>query len=118
MLKERGLVPSQAVKDAIGDYHYDSDKIAQFFDDVLIPDPNGQVRSAAVYDQYKSWCKRNGVHFEGSQNFSQALCTAYKVVKKRPRGGGGATNLLMGYTLPNDGYYDQQSLFDMAGAEL
>ena len=115
-LKERGLEPSQAVRDAVSEYHHDSDKIGQFFEEVMISDPNGEVRSAAVYKEYQSWCKRSGVRYEGIPNFNQAMRALGNVVKKRPRDGGSVTTMLMGYTIPSDGYDEQQSLFDMAYA--
>ena len=115
-LKARGLEPSQAVRDAVSEYHHDSDKVGQFIDEVLVPDPNGEARLPAVYNAYQSWCKRSGVRYEGVQNFNQALKTACRVEKKRPRSGGGATPLLLGFNLPSDDYYGQQSLFEMVDA--
>jgi putative DNA primase/helicase len=117
-LQERGLEPSPAVRAAIDGYKYDSDKIAQFIDEVLIPDPNGEERTAAVRQEYEAWCKRNGYHAEGKGNFVQALTASdasLNIVKKRPRDGGSVTTLLLGYNLPNRGYYDQQSFEEMLG---
>ena len=114
-LKARGLDPSQAVRDAVSEYHHDSDKVGQFFEEVMIPDPNGEVRTAAVYKEYQSWCRRSGVRYESNPNFNQAMRVIGSVVKKRPRDGGSVTTMLVGYTLPSDDF-EQQSLFDMAYA--
>jgi putative DNA primase/helicase len=110
ILKERGLVPSPAVLAATDSYRYDSDKIAQFIEDCLTPDPNGEARTSAVYKEYQSWCKRNGVRFEGATNFKQALSATAQIVRKRPRGGGGLTTLLVGFSLPDSVEWEQQML--------
>ena len=104
---------------AIAEYKYDCDKIAQFFDEVMIPDPNGEERTAAVRQEYTAWCKRNGYQAEGKNTFTQALIASdasLTIVKKRPRDGGSVTNFLLGYTLPKHSYYDQQSFDEMLDA--
>jgi putative DNA primase/helicase len=112
LLKERGLTPSPAVRAAIDGYKHDSDKIGQFIEEMLVPDPNGEERTAAVRQEYTAWCKRNGYQAEGKTTFNQALAAsdcATVVHNKRPRGGGGPTTLLLGYTLPNHSHFEQQT---------
>ena len=115
-LQERGLEPSPAVRAAIDGYKYNSDKIAQFFDEVMIPTPDGEERTAAVRQEYEAWCKRNGYRAEGTGNFVQALIASdasLDIVRRRPRDGGSVTTLLLGYILPNRGYYEQQTFDEM-----
>jgi putative DNA primase/helicase len=115
-LKEIGLSPSAAISAATESYHYDSDKIAQFVEEVLNPDPNGEERTSAVYKQYQAWCNRNGCFAENSRNFKQAMSAVARIVRKRPRSGGSETTMLLGYTLPGNGNnYEQRSLWDETG---
>ena len=112
VLKEHGLEPSPAVDAATEDYRRDSDKVAQFMEDVLTPDPGGEERTQTVYEHYKKWCERNGLRVENQRNFKQELMKVGKVERKRPRGGGSETPLLFGYTLPGSNHYEQQTLWD------
>jgi putative DNA primase/helicase len=112
LLKERGLKPFAASVSATQEYRHDSDKISQFIEDVLTPDPNGEERTQSVYNHYKVWCKQNGLRHEGINNFKQAFSSIAVVERKRPRGGGNLTTLLFGYTLPDSGYGYQQTLWD------
>lgn len=98
-LREEGLVPPTAVKEAIQDYRHDSDKIMLFVEDVLEAAPNMEIRTAAAYDRYREWCQENGCYAENSRNFLQALRTVGDVVRKRLRGGGSETTMLLGYMI-------------------
>jgi phage/plasmid-associated DNA primase len=96
-------------------YRYNSDKIAQVVEDCLTPDPNGEARTQAVYDHYKGWCHRNGLKTENQRNFKQGLMKVAEVVRRRPRdddGSGNVTTLLLGFTLPHGGYYEQKTLWE------
>ena len=106
------LEPSPAVSAATDEYRHDSDKISQFVEDVLTPDPNGEERTGDVYQHYKSWCTQNGLRYENQKNFKQALSAIARVDRKRPRGGGSETTLLFGYTLPRNSYDGQRTLWD------
>ena len=50
-----------------------------------------------VYENYRGWCSENGCYPENSRNFNQALRSFATVVRKRPKRGGGATTMLLGY---------------------
>ena len=115
ILKERGLVPSPAVLAATDSYRYDSDKIAQFVEDTLIPEPNAEERTSAVYKHYQKWCTQNGCYAENNRNFKQAMSAMAKIVRKRPRLGGSETTMMLGFALPENiesTLYEQQSLFE------
>ena len=98
-LHREGLIPPESVRAAIQDYQQDSDKITQFVDDVLVEAPAQETKTALLYDRYRQWCQENGCYAENSRNFNQALRTIAEVVRKRPRGGGNATILLIGYRI-------------------
>ena len=113
LLKERGLEPSPSVNAATDEYAHDSDKIRQFVEDVLIPDPNGEERTSAVFEYYKQWCVQNGQRYESLKNLSQSLSAFLEVKRKRPRDGGNPTTMLLGYSLPRSGSRpEQQTLWD------
>ena len=98
-LRREGLNPPESVKAAIQDYQQDSDKITQFVDDVLVEAPAQETKTALLYDRYRQWCQENGCYAENSRNFNQALRTKAEVVRRRPRTGGNATTLLIGYQI-------------------
>jgi len=99
MLRQEGLAQPEVIRQAIGAYAHDSDKIMQFVEDCLKAVPTDEVRTAAVYDAYRQWCVDNGCYAENSRNFNQALRRFATVERKRPRNGGGQTTLLLGYRL-------------------
>lgn len=99
MLRQEGFRKPKAVEDAINSYKHDSDKIAQFAEELLEADPNGEVRTGILYDTYRRWCEGNGCYYENARNFNQELRKFGTVVRKRPRTGGEKTTLLTGYRL-------------------
>lgn len=102
MLMKEGLSQPQAVKEATASYEHVSDKIAMFAEDNLIEDKRSEVRTAEVYSRYKEWCMDNGHRAESMKNFKQGLMTQGSVVRKRPRGGGSETTMLIGFKLVSD----------------
>ena len=103
LLKQEGLRPPAAVAKATAEYSHDSDKLALFAEDELIPDAAAEARTAAVYERYKEWCKANGYLCESDRNFKRLLLGLGDVVRKRPHGGGEKTTLLIGYRLKGGG---------------
>jgi len=99
MQREQGLGLPYAVQKATESYEKDSDKIRCFAEDCLIPDEKSECKTADVYARYKEWCIDNGYHTEGMRNFKQSLLTFAEVKKKRPKGGGNMTTMLLGYKL-------------------
>ena len=49
----------------------------------------------AAYQLYTKWCEENGYSSENQKNFKNAIGVHFKVVRKRPKGGGGQTTLIM-----------------------
>lgn len=94
-----GLIQPESVKKAIDEYKHDSNKFRQFVDEVMVEEPTAEIKTAVVYDKYRQWCQVNGCYPESSRNFNQELRGFAQIVKKRPRGSGNATTLLIGYTI-------------------
>lgn len=99
LLREEGLYLPESVKKATASYQHDSDKMALFAEETLIPDEKGEVLTSVLYARYKDWCQENGYYAEGMKNFKQSLQTFAQVVRKRPKGGGEKTTVLLGYRL-------------------
>ena len=97
--RKEGLAMPFAVQKATESYQNDSDKIRCFAEDCLIPDADGECKTADVYSRYKEWCSDNGYYPEGMRTFKQGLLTFAEIKKKRPNSGGNPTPLLMGYKL-------------------
>ena len=101
MLCKEGLKLPQTVKAAIEEYHKDSDKIRCFMDECLEADTDAEVRTAAVYKEYQQWCEDNGYRAESSKKFKESLGGLAEVVRKRPKGGGSQTTILLKYKIQN-----------------
>ena len=97
LLMEEGMKLPETVIAATDAYREDSDKVWQFVQERLDEAPAMEVRTSEVYDSYRGWCAENGCHPENSRNFNQALRSFATVVRRRPKRGGGATTLLLGY---------------------
>ena len=98
-LQETGFDVPTSVQDATLAYHRENDKIGLFIEEQLTEDINGEERTAALYEAYRTWCYANGYYVENARNFNSALSNAGQVIRKRPRAGGEKTTLFLGYTL-------------------
>lgn len=99
LIQSEGLVIPESVKVAIEEYRKDSDKVARFTEECLEKIDGAEVRTSAVYKAYTQWCEDNGCRPENSAKFNQALSSFATLERKRPKGGGNATTILIGYTL-------------------
>lgn len=99
MLLAEGLNPPRCVTEATKAYEHDSDKIKLFSEECLEACGGAEVKTSAVYQQYRIWCGQNGCFPENSRNFNQALRTFGEIARKRPKDGGEKTTLLLGYRL-------------------
>jgi len=101
LLDKEGFSMPMCVSDAVASYYHDSNKTVQFMEDILIEDTDGEVRTSAVYDAYRSWCYENGCYTENSRNFLAELRKHADIRRKRPQDGGEKTTLLIGYRFKN-----------------
>lgn len=99
LIQSEGLVIPESVKVAIEEYRKDSDKVARFTEDCLEKIDGAEVRTSAVYKAYTQWCEDNGCRPENSAKFNQALSSFATLERKRPKGGGNSTTILIRYTL-------------------
>jgi len=99
LLLKEGLAQPASVKAAIQAYEHESDKIRLFADECLEEQDGNELRTSSVYQEYRSWCGENGCYPENSRNFNQALRSIGTIVRKRPKGGGEKTTVLVGYRL-------------------
>lgn len=99
LLLKEGLAQPASVKAAIQAYEHESDKIRLFADECLEEQDGNEVRTSSVYQEYRNWCGENGCYPENSRNFNQALRSIGTIVRKRPKGGGEKTTVLVGYRL-------------------
>ncbi len=102
LLRAEGFSMPESVKNAVAAYQHDSDKMALFAEDNLIPDEHGEVLTSTLYARYRGWCQENGYCAEGMRNFKQGLQTFATVTRKRPKGGGEKTTVLLGYRMTSD----------------
>jgi putative DNA primase/helicase len=72
-LEEEGFDPPDSVIAATGDYQQRSDKIGRFVAEELEEGGLFEMRTAEVYERYRSWCFENGFHPENAANFKQSI---------------------------------------------
>lgn len=88
MMRETGLDAPPAVREATAQYRRDSDKITRFVDEMMEPDPHGEIRTEEAYQAYQGWCERNGHRAESMSNWKQAMEAHAEIKRKRPAGAG------------------------------
>lgn len=102
MLRETGLNAPDAVRAAVDEYEWNSDKVRQFLDEMCEPCDGGEIKPKTLFSMFEVWCDSNGLRASGIQKFRQELERLGTVKRKRPEEGGGATDLFIGYRiLPN-----------------
>lgn len=100
-LQREGLSVPKVVKEATHQYEHDNDKIKLFIEDCL--ELGGfEEKTSNIYYRYKQWCLENGQFAESMKNFKQSLSSQFSIVRKRPKGGGNKTTLLVGARLVSD----------------
>lgn len=100
LMRERGLALPPAVRTAVAEYQHSSDKTARFIEEELEYGPEFEARTADAYARYKVWCAENGQYPEGQTNFNQDLTRhGVRIHRKRPKGGGSPTTVILGYRL-------------------
>lgn len=95
-----GFDDPPAIASAIESYRRDSDKVAQFMDEMLISEPGAEIRTAEAYRLYQNWCTENGYMTENAKNFKHELEKVGRIQRKRARGAdrtATACTMLLGY---------------------
>lgn len=109
LLRADGFQEPDSVLDAIAEYRQSSDVVGQFIEAEMVQDKNAEVRSKAAYDTYCKWCER-GNHDPGTQkgftDYFRALPFAM-VKQKRPKDGGGATTMILGYAIKTSDFDEE-----------
>lgn len=112
LMQETGFEPPESVQNATAKYQHDSDKLTRFVEEMLTPDPDGEVRTEDVYREYRDWCTQNGQYADAYPTFKQGMEGYAQIRKKRPRGAGKAVNptaMFCGVQLKMGGPYFQQT---------
>lgn len=95
LFQETGLDMPSSVAEATAQYRRDSDKITRFVEEMMEPDPMGEIRTEEAYQSYQMWCARNGHRPEAMPSFKQAMEAHAELKRKRPNGAGREANPLM-----------------------
>ena len=104
LFKKEGLDEPSEVKDATAQYRQDSDRVSQFIEAWLEAgtDEEGwplETPAKAAYRIYSKWADEMNYRPDNYKNFRAAMEKHYKIVTKRPRGGGEKTPLIIGVKL-------------------
>lgn len=95
------------VRDATDEYRQKSDKIQNFIDECLNPDPQAVVKAKYVYEAFGRWCKLNGYGVENKTNFFDELRAKGLLFDSGTINGITARNVVKGYTI-DDQIFDTQ----------
>jgi putative DNA primase/helicase len=71
--RQHGLNPPAAVLAAVREYRSKEDVVASFVQECCAEVPNGQVTTAALFDEYKEWSAKAGERLVTKRSFSDAL---------------------------------------------
>lgn len=99
MIQKTGFDPPEAVLNATDQYQQDSDKVSRFIADEMEAGPGYEVRTSEAFARFQSWCMTNGFHEGSIKSFTSDMGNAVNIERKRPKRGGGATTLIIGYRL-------------------
>lgn len=92
-----GLDMPDSVETATREYRQQSDRIMMFTSQCVRKEIGQELRGAAVYSRYKTWCAENGFKYENAANFRKKMEQAgYVYQRRRPKDekGAGATPMI------------------------
>lgn len=95
-LQTNGLEPPQSVLNAIENYRIDSDVIGQFINENMEFHSVFEEKTTNIYCAYQNWCQSTNNVIENQKTFKVLLEKYGTITKKRPLGGGNATNMFSG----------------------
>lgn len=99
LLTQEGMEFPPSIVQATDDYRKSNDIVWHFVQDNLEDAPASDVRTADVYQQYCNWCAQNGHFPMSSHELNDSLRSYATIARRRPKGGGNQTTLLLGYQL-------------------
>lgn len=73
MYKKEGLNEPESVKKAIKFYEMQNDVVSLFVDEVCELGENYKIGRTELYQNYKEWCKKNGISFKSAQKFYEEM---------------------------------------------
>lgn len=68
-----GLKAPNEVVEATRQYRSEMDVLSEFFEDLCVFSPSGQVARKRLSEAYESWCNKNGIEKIGQKNFCARL---------------------------------------------
>ena len=83
LYQKEGLKMPGSVEKATQEYREQSDRILMFTTQCLERKAGAELRSAEIYDRYKTWCCDNGFKYESAVRFKQKMETAGFVYHRR-----------------------------------
>lgn len=92
-----GLDMPDSVESATREYRQQSDRIMMFTSKCVKKEIGQELKEAAVYSRYKTWCAENGFKYENAANFRKEMEQAgFVYQRRRPRDekGEGATTMI------------------------
>lgn len=102
MLNQSDLKVPPKVEEATREYRESSDKIGQFINEMLTPEPGAKANAKEVHTAYQNWCWQNGQKPEGYNEFRKSLASAniqLHRVKSKIGGKESKISVLSGYSL-------------------
>ena len=103
---KHGLFQPQIIEDSINNYFHESDKLGQFIEEMMEKGENLEVKTSKAYEEYGFWCDKNGYFRDSQRNFVSSLRSRLIVKRKRPKGGGSAVNMIIGYGIRQESFLD------------
>ena len=85
LYQKEGLKMPGSVERATKEYRDQSDRLTMFTNQCLRKQAGQELRSSAIYNKYKDWCRDNGFKFENAANFKKKMAAAgFVYMLRRP----------------------------------
>ena len=68
-----GLAEPEQITEATQEYRQEMDQIGQFIEDRCVLRPGEAILSSVLFEDYLSWCKRQGVRADSRTGFGRAM---------------------------------------------
>ena len=98
------ITTPESVRDATDEYRKKSDKVQNFIDECLNPEPMATVKAKYVYQAFGEWCKVNGYGVENKTNFFDELRAKGLLFDTGTINGKTVRNVVKGYSIDEQIY--------------